>query len=294
MVACVFVPIIGNGFRALGIVLLAHFSDNRIAVGADHLVYGWGFSVAILALLMFVGSKFADDPAPDEYTARPETGQPAPAILFPVTILVAFLAISAVPGYAAWRSSSAVSVDRMAFAAPPAIAGWRVDPVSRDWAPLYGEPDAKLAFALSDPSSPAPPVDVFVNYYESETEGRNLISSQNKMWDEERWHPVLQDGANAHLGGDPVRFRELQIGSGGTSRLVWWTYVSSARFTTSAMDVKLDRVRSALAGGRGAAVIAISTIVDSDLDAARSRLRRAGAALAPLKARIDGSNSMQP
>ncbi len=57
------VPIIANGFRALGIVLLAHYSDNRIAVGVDHIVYGWGFFTAILLALIWFGLRFQRGPA---------------------------------------------------------------------------------------------------------------------------------------------------------------------------------------------------------------------------------------
>ena len=60
VLASFIVPVIANGFRALGIVLLAHYTDNKLAVGADHIVYGWGFSVAILMLLFFIGARFRD------------------------------------------------------------------------------------------------------------------------------------------------------------------------------------------------------------------------------------------
>ena len=60
LTASLVVPPIANGFRALGIVLLAHWSDNRIAHGADHIIYGWGFLVAILTVLMIIGMRYAD------------------------------------------------------------------------------------------------------------------------------------------------------------------------------------------------------------------------------------------
>ncbi len=286
LIACVIVPIIGNGFRALGIVLLAHFSDNRIAVGADHLVYGWGFSVAILAVLMFVGNKFADP-------LEPQTDEPrgsvraAPAHTLPVTLLIALVAISAVPAFAAWRAHHATAPDFAAFAVPPQLQGWSTEPVSRDWAPLYADPDAGLQFAMRNTSSFVPVVDVFVAYYTDQTEGRSLVSSQHKMWDENIWHPVREGQAKARFGDTPLLLRELLLSNGATRRLVWWTYVSNGGFTTSAMDVKLNRMRAALLGGGGAAMVAISTTVDSDLDAARARLRQAATALGPVKARID-------
>jgi exosortase A len=279
MLASVIVPIIGNGFRALGIVLLAHFSDNRIAVGADHLIYGWGFSVAILAALMFVGAKFADD-MPAAAVPPPSKGSRAPLL---ATVLLALVAVAAVPAFAAWHSVRVPSVDAQAFATPPSIAGFRSETVSADWAPDFQSPDASLAFALY---REGPPVDVFVDYYGEEGEGRNLVSSANKFWDEKIWHPIAQGSADATLGGTKVRFRELQIGSYSQTRLVWWTYAADGAFTLSGLTVKLARVRSALSGGHGAALLALSTPIDGEPEAARARLREAASALQPVKDRL--------
>ena len=292
LIACVIVPIIGNGFRALGIVLLAHFSDNKIAVGADHLVYGWGFSVAILAALMFVGMRFADDMKPEQGATAAAPPAPPPRI-FALTVVAALVAIALVPGFQTWRAQAA-SVDVAAFSRPPAISGWSVGAVSRDWAPFFPNPDAFLGFAMRDANPFTPPVDVFVDYYDDEIEGHNLISSTNKMWNEDVWHPVVQDQVTARIGGRQVRFVELQIASGGVSRLVWWTYASAGGFTTSGMRVKLDRVRTALTGGGGSALIAVSTIMDADIDAARARLRHAAADIGGVRERIDGAKRMTP
>jgi exosortase A len=278
MLACVIVPIIGNGFRALGIVLLAHFSDNRIAVGADHLVYGWGFSVAILALLMFVGSKFADEFPPEPAAVTPP--RPARAHLLPLTVLLSLVAVSAVPAFAAWHASGK-PVEASVFAVVPEIQDFSTESVSHDWAPGFQAPDAKLEFAMR---KDGPAVDVFVDYYSGA--GRNLISSANKFWDEEVWHPIAERQASAKVGAAPVTFRELQIGSAGVTRLIWWTYVSNGAFTQSGLAVKLDHVKSAFIGGRGAALLALSTPIDGETETARARLREAAAALQPVKDRL--------
>ena len=285
MLACVVVPIIGNGFRALGIVLLAHFSDNRIAVGADHLVYGWGFSVAILAALMYVGAKFADPEVKADSRPAPRLPPPRPPLM-PLTVLIGLLAIAAVPAFAAWHSGAMRPVDGATFAAAPVLKGWQTGAESTAWAPGFQTPDAKLAFAMHSDDETA--VDVFADYYGGEAEGRNLVSSANKFWDEEVWHPLSERSVAAAIGGKPVVFRELQIRSAAETRLVWWTYVSGGAFTLSGLTVKLDRVKSALAGGSGAALLALSTPVDGETDSARARLRQAAVALDPVVDRITG------
>lgn len=59
------VAIAANGLRAYGIVLLAHLSDMRIAVGTDHLIHGWLFFGVVIALLLLVGRAFRETPDED-------------------------------------------------------------------------------------------------------------------------------------------------------------------------------------------------------------------------------------
>jgi len=52
LAAALLVPIVANGVRAYLIVMLGHLSNMRLAVGVDHLVYGWLF-FGVVALLLF-------------------------------------------------------------------------------------------------------------------------------------------------------------------------------------------------------------------------------------------------
>jgi exosortase A len=52
--------IIANVLRAYIIILLAHLSDMRLAVGADHFVYGWFLFSVLLMGIFAVGLRFAD------------------------------------------------------------------------------------------------------------------------------------------------------------------------------------------------------------------------------------------
>ncbi len=54
------VPIIGNSLRAFGIVMIGHFSGMKLAVGVDHLLYGWVFFGVIIFLLFYAGSFWRD------------------------------------------------------------------------------------------------------------------------------------------------------------------------------------------------------------------------------------------
>ena len=59
-VACV-VPVVANGVRGLGIVLLGHLLGSAEAGAADHLIYGWVFFSAVILLLALAGLPFRQD-----------------------------------------------------------------------------------------------------------------------------------------------------------------------------------------------------------------------------------------
>ncbi|NKC30568.1 exosortase A, partial [Falsiroseomonas selenitidurans] len=75
MLLALLVPILANGVRAFGIVLLGHYLGSAEAAAADHLVYGWVFFSVVLLLLVVAGLPFRQDGAP---AAAPRAG-PRPA-----------------------------------------------------------------------------------------------------------------------------------------------------------------------------------------------------------------------
>ena len=85
-------PLLANGLRAYGIVMLGHVSGMRLAVGVDHLLYGWLFFGLVCGLLFWCGSwwrQTAPPPVPvAEITGAPPL-RPAVAGLLTCLALVA-------------------------------------------------------------------------------------------------------------------------------------------------------------------------------------------------------------
>ena len=52
--ASIVVPIVANWLRAYMIVMIGHLSNNKYAVGVDHLIYGWVFFGVVMMLLFSV------------------------------------------------------------------------------------------------------------------------------------------------------------------------------------------------------------------------------------------------
>ncbi len=61
MLASIVIPIVANGFRALGIVLLGEALGSAEAAAADHVLYGWVFFSIVILLLILAGIPFRED-----------------------------------------------------------------------------------------------------------------------------------------------------------------------------------------------------------------------------------------
>jgi exosortase/archaeosortase family protein len=68
----ILVPLIANWLRAYMIVMLGHLSNNRIATGVDHLVYGWVFFGVVITVMFMIGSRWAE---PDRERVTAGTSQ---------------------------------------------------------------------------------------------------------------------------------------------------------------------------------------------------------------------------
>ena len=70
-------PIIANGFRALGIVALGHMLGSAQAAATDHVLYGWIFFSLVILLLIALGLPFREDTEREHRCAAPRPDLPA-------------------------------------------------------------------------------------------------------------------------------------------------------------------------------------------------------------------------
>jgi exosortase A len=161
-IVCV-VPVIANGFRALGIVLLGHYSDMTIAVGADHLIHGWIFFAFVMALVLGLGWFMRETPVP--HAVPSGAVRAASAAHFALAALAVVAAAAAGPAVA--RLVAAPDEDvAVAFAPFPAGAGWRETTLSEPaWLPNFVGADATRLEAFAKDGHH---VEIFAAYYASQ------------------------------------------------------------------------------------------------------------------------------
>jgi|HubBroStandDraft_1064217.scaffolds.fasta_scaffold05715_5 exosortase A len=78
IIASIIMPVVANGFRALGIVWLGHILGSAEAAATDHILYGWIFFSIVILLLIVAGLPFRQDEQ-SEAAPMPMTHDPRAA-----------------------------------------------------------------------------------------------------------------------------------------------------------------------------------------------------------------------
>ena len=222
----VVVPILANGCRAYLIVMIAHLSDNKLAHGVDHFIYGWVFFGLVMLLLFWIGSSWRDADA--ESSAHPQArGHGADAVT-PATRAAYALAVlvlaGAWPAYAAYLDRDQASPDaNLSLSIPRGAGGWVADPgPMTDWRPHY-DPASATVFQVYRKGDRA--VALHLGYYRHQRRGAQLVSSWNIMvvqkhpvWTNVGEHPVKEASGP---GTFDVRATELRAADG---RLFIWDW----------------------------------------------------------------------
>jgi exosortase A len=112
----ILIPVVANGFRALGIVVLGHLLGSAEAAATDHVLYGWIFFSIVTLILIAAGLPFRQDTVPETPSAE-RTGAPATkgAAVGALAIAVSAALMSAM------GPAAAVMLDRAAADAPALV-----------------------------------------------------------------------------------------------------------------------------------------------------------------------------
>ncbi len=134
VLASVLVPLLANWLRAYLIVMLGHFSDNRLAAGADHLVYGWVFFALVMAALFAIGSRFREDDVAVPVAVAVNGPPPSPAPLGHA--LAVLVVVGAAPLLLTVLNARAFEVPA-SHALPGLVAGWQMEEAPVVWEPHW-------------------------------------------------------------------------------------------------------------------------------------------------------------
>lgn len=277
MLAVLVVPIFANGLRAYGIIMLAHLTDNRIAVGIDHLIYSWIFFAAVIFPLFWLGLRWRE-PGPIHQPAHGSIAidsgpnrAPSNATPLAAASSIALLALAPIAaGIISKPPTIPVIIDA---AAPPVDLPWRALPrYFGGWEPRFIGADARVAQSYT---AGRRQVHLHIAYYASQQQGAELVNSENTIADGMRWVWVAEGKARAFVDGRELKVRQIAMRSpGGTLRLVWSWYWVGGEFTANPYRAKLLQAKARLLGReQSAAAIALGADYDLHYDEAATTLQ---------------------
>jgi exosortase A len=249
IVASVAVPIIANGFRAYLIVMIAHLSGMKLALGIDHFIYGWVWFGIVIFAMFWVGSYWRESdgalaPAP---TAAEQDKRVSVIRLLPAAI-AALVVISAWPVYAAYLDRDRGPVAKVELTPPQGLAGWQTDPGElTTWRPQYQGTDASL-FRVYRKGDRA--VALYLGYYGRQRQGAELINSRNLMVEQKHpvWENVGEHRRPAALDAPALVVRETLLRSSSQRLLIWDWFHFDGRDTIDPYLAKLLLAKNRLLG----------------------------------------------
>jgi exosortase A len=245
----IIIPILANGLRALGLILLAHINGSAAAIEADHVIYGWVFFAAISLLLIMIGFMVPDRPSQAAVTAANSDWRGASSGLRAAVItIVGLTIISAGPTWLKIvERASAASFEATKLAQFGPGSAWVKQPdQANGWRPILQGADGLSPSIYRDGEITASAVVVGDNFL---PRGKPLTRMLTAIADPEIWRVVETGRAMANVGGDLVAINTALLTQQGQLRSVWWFYVIDGQVIASTLEAKLLHARAAFIGG---------------------------------------------
>lgn len=273
ILASIIVPIIANGLRAYMIVMLGHLSGMKLAVGVDHLIYGWIFFGIVMFFMFWLGSFWRDDQdRADDIPAALTSHSPASTSRLASASLVAILCLALWPAYAAYVSQ--LNLNQTAIHIDDLPVSWKESSPLTTWRPSFLPGSAVLDKSYLDGTQA---VGVLINYYRNQNRDSAVISTLNEMvQDHDRnWLRTHSETRTVNLDGQSLTVRETYIKGSTESLLVWDWYWIDGQFTANKYVGKVLQTKAKffLQGDDAASILIYATYAEKP-DEARKAMQQ--------------------
>jgi len=265
----ILVPIVANSLRAFMIVMLGHISGMKLAVGADHLLYGWVFFGIVIFILFYIGSYWRDSKKDfDDRAPAPGGDKTSNAFYYLITSLVVV---------AMFQLSFIRHEQQAAGYEAPANISYQLDSVGKwnresatvpNWQPVIHNPDIHISKAYSSEQGN---VQMDIGYFFMQRQGHETVSSANKLVDsvgDDTWRIISSSKQ------DTGRFIIKEAVVLGNTRILTWHWYRIGQFQTSSPYwAKLYEAYSQVFSDRSdGAYIVLSTPLYEDKGTSREAL----------------------
>lgn len=251
--ASILVPIVANWLRAYMIVMLGHLSGNRIAVGVDHLIYGWIFFGVVMLILFAVGAIWREDHLParalPEAKRSPAAGAWLGGSWRPAAVAASLMAVLLV----AWPAIAMVQMRpaaerALADVAPVPAGGWRaVDGQLTEWRPRLESPTKEEVFTFEKDGRR---VGVFLGFYRNQRQGAELINWMNQLLPTKKRETITIGAGTRRIefAGEPLSVNTARMRGPEGTIVAWQWYWLGGSSTNSDSRAKIDLALDRLLG----------------------------------------------
>ena len=260
------VPILANAVRAYLIVVVAYLSNNRIAAGIDHVIYGWFFFSLVTAVLIGVALGWREPDIPQVQFAQSSIDPPSAPIrvsrlLWLMAVVILIVASASTTANFLWSRTSPKQPIAKLWSGP---AGWLAtgDDPDHDWAPNIKTIESETSETFSNGSRE---ISLYVASYPMTRRGVEIVNSSNAVGGSSEWILLSNDYHAAPIAGQSVTVAEYLLVRGGQRRIVWMWYLTGGQLTARPWRIKLVQAEYRLIGRpQNVYLFAISARFNSD------------------------------
>jgi exosortase A len=248
MVVCIVVPVLANGLRAFSTIYVGHNGNLEFAQSFDHVIYGWFFFAAVIAMVIGIGWRFFDRRADAPAIDAAKLQSPLRWTFSGKLALAALLAFAVIPAsWSAYVSSRVSPLPKGVFL--PKVPGWKVSNYDTRyfWTPYFGDSNHNLLARYRNAAGQH--VDFYAAIYDRQEEGREIVGfGQGAVGNDDRWAWI--ENCDSPKGARCERI----AAQGKYMREIHSYYRVNGVTTGSATQVKLETLKNRLFGGNQQAV----------------------------------------
>jgi EpsI family protein len=268
----IIVPILANGLRAYMIVMIGHFSGMTLAVGVDHLIYGWLFFGLVMFFMFWIGSFWREDAAVTAtLTTDPALSETLPWSQVLLAALSVLVCIGLWPAYAAYinraqQNFPAVQIEQFQ-------SDWKEIAPFSNWRPNFFPAHTELDRAYQNKDKN---IGMHLGYYREQARAAGLISSVNQLvkHHENEWREVSSELRTERIGTRTLQVRESRLRGNFDTLLVWqWYWIDGHAIVNLYEGKMLQAKEKLLMRGDDGAALFFYTPLQENPETARETLR---------------------
>ena len=221
-------PIIANGLRVFGIIMIGNFIDMKYASGIDHLVYGWFFFSLVTICSFFIAYWLRDNIiTTNNNTIHMEQKSNTAVSLSGVNSIIVAIAIVSF----SWSYLISQPLPDTAERPPIPLPDHYQPITDSNWTIHFPQANQTLLARAKDGNS-----EYYVAQYFQHSSDAEIISSRNKFYSEDNW--TLSHKRTIQLNDHQANEIQLVNHRGTYFTIIYWYRVNN-RYEINPIKIKL-------------------------------------------------------